>query len=153
MKFMQIRHYIPEDFDAVTRLWRESREVSLPDFQREKGHTFEEDCHYFETHILPDNQVWVMQMEGQPVAFMAIKDDFIDCLYVHPDHWREGIGEALLDHARKLSPEHLWLYTLQININARRFYEKNGFIAARFGSSPSPENEPDVEYHWRADLA
>jgi hypothetical protein len=54
-----------------------------------------------------------------------------------------------LDFARKRSPVHLWLYTLQINVNARVFYEKNGFVAEKFGFSPPPENEPDVEYHWR----
>jgi GNAT superfamily N-acetyltransferase len=150
---MKIRPYHSEDFDAVTSLWREAREVSLPDFQREKGHTFEEDRYYFTTHILPNNDVWVAQVDGQPVAFMTLKVDFIDCLYVHPDFWRQGIGEALLEHARSLSPLHLWLYTLQINVNARRFYEKNDFIAEKFGISPPPENEPDVEYHWRADQA
>ncbi len=29
------------------------------------------------------------------------------------------------------------------------FYEKNGFIAEKYGISPPPESEPDVEYHWR----
>jgi hypothetical protein len=40
------------------------------------------------------------------------------------------------------------LYTLQINTNARAFYERNGFRALKFGLSPPPESEPDVEYHW-----
>jgi len=55
----------------------------------------------------------------------------------------------LLDLARSQSPEHVWLYTLQINLNARAFYEKNGFLPEAFGVSPAPENEPDVQYHWR----
>jgi len=41
------------------------------------------------------------------------------------------------------------LYTVQINTNGRAFYEKNGFVAVRFGVSAAPESEPDVEYHWR----
>ncbi len=61
-----------------------------------------------------------------------------------------GLGKALLDHARSLSPEHLWLYTLQINANGRAFYEKNGFRRVKLGISPAPESEPDVEYHWGA---
>ena len=60
-----------------------------------------------------------------------------------------GIGQALLNFARERSPDHVWLYTLQINVGARAFYEKNGFVAEKFGISPPPENEPDVEYHWR----
>ena len=32
---------------------------------------------------------------------------------------------------------------------SRAFYEKYGFTAEKFGVSPPPESEPDVEYHWR----
>ena len=144
-----IREYQAEYFDLVTILWRIAREKSLPEFQREKGHFFYEDRDYFRDHILVNNQVWVVVANNDPVAFMAINKDFIDHLYIHPDHQRRGMGKALLDFARRLSPDHLWLYTLQINLNARAFYEKNGFVAEKFGFSPPPENEPDVEYHWR----
>ena len=146
----QIRLYQPSDFEAVTVLWRVAREVSLPDFQLRKGHFFYEDLAYFRYHILATDQVWVAVDEnGTPLAFMALKDDLIDQLYVHPDHWRAGIGGQLLEHARKLSPGGLWLYTLQINTNARGFYEKNGFKVAKFGISPAPENEPDITYVWK----
>jgi putative acetyltransferase len=149
MKFNP-RLYKNEDFDAVVMLWRISREKSLPDFQLRKGHFFYEDINYFRDHILPENQIWVVAESetARPIAFMAIKEDFIDHLYVHPDHWRKGIGQRLINHARTLSPQHLWLYTLQININARTFYEKNGFKAIEFGVSPAPEGEPDVKYEW-----
>jgi ribosomal protein S18 acetylase RimI-like enzyme len=144
-----IRPYQENDFDAVTILWRVSREKSLPDFQREKGYFFYQDQDYFRNHVLTENQVWVVEIDHRPVAFMAMKDDFIDQLYIHPDHQRRGIGQALLNLARERSPEHVWLYTLQVNVNARAFYEKNGFVAEKFGFSPPPESEPDVEYHWR----
>jgi GNAT superfamily N-acetyltransferase len=146
-----IRLYQPSDFDAVTILWRVAREASLPDFQLRKGHFFYEDMAYFRDHILPANQVWVAVDEhDKPIGFMAIKADFIDHFYIHPDHWRKGLGGAFLAHARKLSPERLWLYTLQCNINAQAFYEKHGFKAVEFGVSPAPENEPDVKYVWKA---
>jgi GNAT superfamily N-acetyltransferase len=146
---LKIRKYKPSDFDAVTILWRLAREKSLPEFQRVKGHFFYEDRDYFRDHILPENEVWVKEAGALAVAFLAMREDFIDHLYVHPDHWRHGLGQELLMFARRLSPSHLWLYTLQINESARLFYEKNGFQAVRFGVSPPPENEPDVEYHWR----
>lgn len=145
----RIREYQVEDFDAVTVLWRVAREKSLPEFQREKGYFFFEDQHYFRYQILKNNEVWVVEMDSHPVAFMAMEDQFIDQLYIHPEHQRRGIGKALLDFARTQSPDHLWLYTLQVNANARAFYEKNGFVAEKFGVSPAPELAPDVEYHWR----
>ena len=144
-----IRDYRSEDFDPITVVWRISREKSLPEFHSAKGHFFYEDQDYFRNHILKENQVFVVESDGKPIAFLAMRDDFIDHLYIHPDYQRRGIGKALLDYARQRSPEHLWLYTLQVNVNARAFYEKNGFVAEKFGVSPPPENEPDVEYHWR----
>jgi GNAT superfamily N-acetyltransferase len=143
-----IRPYQPADFDAIIILWRASREVSLPDFQRRKGHFFYEDMAYFQEHVLPENEVWVVEAAGRPIAFLAMKADFIDHLYVHPEHWRQGVGRSLLEFARQRSPLHLWLYTLQVNTNARAFYEKNGFVITKFGVSQPPENEPDVKYEW-----
>lgn len=147
---MTIRPYKPADHDAVIILWRISREKSLPDFQREKGHFFYEDLDYFRDHILMKDTIWVLEAKGRPAAYLAMFGDFIDHLYVHPAHWRKGLGRRLLDFARERSPLHLWLYTLQINTAARAFYEKHGFTAEKFGISEPPENEPDVEYHWRA---
>jgi len=144
-----IREYKPEDFDAVTILWRVARERSLPEFQREKGYFFYEDQNYFKDQVLKRNKVWVVEKDNRVIAFIAMENEFIDQLYVYPDFWRMGIGEALLNFAREQSSEHVWLYTLQVNVNARAFYEKNGFVAEKFGVSPPPENEPDVEYHWR----
>lgn len=141
-----IRLYRPEDFDAVTLLWRRAREESLPEFADD--HTFEEDRAYFMGVILKHNQVWVAEVDGTPAGFLAINGPLVDQLYIAPDFQHRGIGRALLDYARSLSPEFLRLYTLQVNTRARAFYEKNGFRAVKFGISPPPENEPDVEYHW-----
>jgi putative acetyltransferase len=145
---IKIRQYENVDFEPVTRIWRRSREESLPEFQREKGHPFEMDQWYFKEHILTKNNVLIADSNGQPAGFMAMRTDFIDHLYVDPDYWRQEIGSSLLVHARSVSPQHLWLYTLQINHVARAFYQKHGFIARKFGISPPPESEPDVEYHW-----
>jgi GNAT superfamily N-acetyltransferase len=144
-----IREYHADDFDAVTILWRISREKSLPDFQQEKGHFFYEDRDYFRDHVMMENDIWVVDVNHRPVALMAMNDEFVDQLYIDPDYWRQGIGNGLIEFAKQQSPEHVWLYTLQVNVNARAFYEKNGFVAEKFGISPPPESEPDVEYHWR----
>ena len=133
----------------MTQLWRRAREIAFPEFQRTKGHTCAEDCAYFQNVILGDDDVYVADGNGLAVAFMAIKDDFIDQLYVAPTHQRQSIGKALIKYARTLSPEYIWLYTFQINTNGRAFYEKNGFAAIEFGVSPVPKSEPDVMYEWK----
>jgi ribosomal protein S18 acetylase RimI-like enzyme len=145
---ISIRLYQPEDFEAVTLIWWRALEDAFPEFQRTKGHTFEEDCIYFRDVILRDNQVWVAETNDTSAGFMAINGSFIDHLYIDPDFQQRGIGQVFLTHARSLSPTFLRLYTFQSNTRGRAFYEKNGFRAVKFGVSPPPESEPDVEYHW-----
>jgi len=146
---MITRPYRPDDFDPVNDLWRRSRLQAFPAFQASKGHPAEEDRDYFRRVVLPRHDRWVTEIDGRPVGFMAIAADFIDQLYIDPDHQRRGIGSALIAHAKRLSPSGLRLFTFQINANGRAFYAKQGFEAVRFGVSPPPESEPDVEYQWR----
>ncbi|MEN9564635.1 MAG: hypothetical protein RIR73_2879, partial [Chloroflexota bacterium] len=131
-----IRPYHEDDFNAVTSLWFDAMQVAIPGLMKRMGYTLEGSRAYFKNGIAPEHQLWVYELESQPVAYLAIKDDFIDRLYVRPDLHRHGIGLALLQHARSLSPNHLWLYTNTINNMACAFYEKNGFVAEKYGMSP-----------------
>jgi len=145
-----IRPYREEDFEEVTQFWFDAMDVAMPGLAKRLGHDLEGARDFFKRVIVVEDQLWVYELHNTPVGFLGIAEEFIDRLYVKPAYHRRGIGQALLDHARTLSPEHLWLYTHQANQIARVFYEKNGFIAEGFGMSPPPESEPDVEYHWRA---
>jgi hypothetical protein len=66
-----IRDYRSDDFDAVTILWRVSREKSLPEFQRAKGHFFYEDQEYFRDHVLKENKVFVVESDQHPVETIS----------------------------------------------------------------------------------
>jgi ribosomal protein S18 acetylase RimI-like enzyme len=103
----------------------------------------------FREHILPEHQIWIAEEENRVVGYMAIKGSYISRLYVDPSHQSHGVGDALLERARNLSPQGLELHTHVENFPARQFYERRGFVAVKFGISPPPELAPDVEYHWR----
>ncbi len=143
-----IRRYRDDDFESVLAIWFSAMQVSIPALLVRMGHTLENSREFFRTNLTKDCDVWVYEHDDHPAAFISLKGEFIDRLYVSPHHQRQGIGLALLDHARNLSPLHLWLYTDQANKLSRSFYEKNGFTAIRFGVTPPPASEPDVEYHW-----
>jgi ribosomal protein S18 acetylase RimI-like enzyme len=145
---LSIRPYRQDDFAAVALLWRRARLEAFPEFQRTKGHTFGEDRVYLRDEILPNNQVWVAELDGKCAGFMAQRGNFIDQLYVDPAYQHQGVGRAFLAKARQLSPASLRLFTFQSNRQGRAFYEKSGFRPVKFGLSPPPENEPDVEYQW-----
>jgi GNAT superfamily N-acetyltransferase len=94
---------------------------------------------------------WVaVDPAGAIVGMMALEPGVLDQLYVRPERLGEGIGRRLLDVAIDRSPGGLTLYTFQVNDRARRFYERNGFVAEWFGDgSANEEGQPDVRYVWR----
>jgi len=81
----------------------------------------------------------------QVVAYLAMKGSYIDRMFVDPSQWRKGWGTRLVVFAKSLSPNGLELHTHQENHAARRLYERHGFRAVKFGTSPPPELAPDVE--------
>ncbi len=144
-----IRLYREDDFEPVTQLWFDAMNIAMPGLNERMGHTLEDAREFFKKVVCVEDQLWVYELNNEPLGYLGMQGAFIDRLYVAPAYHRRGIGQALLNHAKTLSPRHLWLYTHAANKIARAFCEKNDFVADNFGSSPAPESEPDVEYHWR----
>ncbi len=146
---LEIRPLVPGEIDAVVRLWNETKRDSYDFIPQEQGRTLAEDGAFFRSNVVPRCAVWVAVTPGGPRGFLAIRGSYLDRLYVHPTAQRRGLGEALLRKAISLSPGGLELHTHQRNTRARAFYHKHGFHPVRYGVSPPPESEPDVELHWR----
>lgn len=75
---------------------------------------------------------------GNPAAGFCFVGDADDegwgevfAIYVHPDHWGEGMGyrllEAGLGQLRDMGHERALLWVLSDNHRARRFYERQGW--------------------------
>lgn len=146
---IETRSLVASDVAAVVRLWHETKRDTYDFIPRERGRTFEEDDTFFRREILPRDSIWLAIEPARVLGFLALRGSYVDRLYVHPSAQRAGVGAALLQRAILLSPAGLELHTHLKNTKARAFYEKHGFVAVRFGVSPPPESEPDVEYHWR----
>ena len=144
-----VRRMTLKDFETVIRVWHESKQEAYPYLPLEQGRTLADDDRFFRERVVPQCDVWVAEQDGAILGFMALARSYIDRLYVHPAHQRKGVGGALLRQAMALSPAGLELHTHQKNVSAQAFYEGHGFRAAKFGISPAPESEPDIEYHWR----
>jgi len=146
---LAIRPLAPGEIEAVIRLWNETKRDTYAFIPQERGRTLDEDGTFLRAHILPRCAIWVAAAPDRLLGFLAMAGSYVDRLYVHPGSQRRGVGEALLRKARELSPRGLELHTHQRNDKARAFYRKHGFFPVRYGVSPPPESEPDVELHWR----
>ena len=113
------------------------------------AHTDAETRLWFSNSVLPNSQVLVASDGVEIQGFAAVADGRLDHLYVRPDRLRLGIGTALLDAAKEISPQGLRLFVFQRNYAARAFYRRNGCTVTRFASgAENEEHEPDLAMVW-----
>jgi GNAT superfamily N-acetyltransferase len=143
---MLARRATPADGDAVARIFREAFTGLgfLPTL-----HTPEEDRAFF-GRLVAEDEVWVAEQDGAPVAFVALSGDVLSHLYVLPAAQGGGVGTRLLALAQERRPDGFTLWTFQRNEGARRFYERHGLRLVRLtDGSGNEEREPDALYSWR----
>ena len=111
-------------------------------------HTPEEDRAYF-GGIVADREVWVWEEDGSILGFAALEDEELTHIYVEPDAHGRGIGGALMERAKERRPGGFQLWVFQQNANARRFYERRGFVLVReTDGTGNEERTPDALYAW-----
>jgi ribosomal protein S18 acetylase RimI-like enzyme len=137
----------PTDAGALAAVHRAARRAAMPYLPELHGEA--EDRDWISETVLPSATVWVAEVDGRPVGYLALTGSSLDQLYVAPGYQGRGIGSQLLDKAKALSPVRLRLYAFQSNHRARAFYEARGFTAAAFSDgADNEEQEPDVMYEW-----
>jgi len=144
-----VRRATADDASAVSDVYLASFHATY-DFPL--AHSDDEVRGWIRDEIVPTRATWVAtDGEGGPVvAMMVVGPGELDQLYVAPDRLGRGIGRRLLELAKGSSPDGLALFTFQVNARARRFYERNGFVATWFGDgAANEEGQPDVRYAWR----
>jgi ribosomal protein S18 acetylase RimI-like enzyme len=143
----QIRRARPDDAPAIAEIHLRSFAATY-DFPL--AHTPDEVRGWVVSHLVPTTETWVAVAGGEVVAFLSLGDAFIEQLYVVPEWTGIGIGSRLIELAKQRRPAGLELFTFQVNDGARRFYERHGFSAVRFGDgSENEEHQADVRYAWR----
>ena len=133
------------DVAEIHLLARRESMPYLPDV-----HTDEETRAYFRGVVRASDEVVVAESEGQVVGFAALRAELLEHLYVHPRFQGRGIGSALLERAKELSPQGFRLWVFQRNEEARRFYERRGLrVVELTDGAGNEEQEPDALYEWR----
>ena len=119
-----IRPFAPSDEDDLVRVWLAST-IPGQDFLPEK-HWLDQESVVRE-HFIPLAETWVVEVEGEFVAFASVLGDMIGGLFTHPDHQGKGHGRALVAHARTLH-DPLQVEVFRVNAKAIAFYESCGFV-------------------------
>lgn len=93
---------------------------------------------------------WVSVFDaGEIAGFIARQENIIHALYVASSYHRQGVGTALLQHAKSQSLN-LRLWTFQANYKAQKFYAKSGFIEkSKSDGRNNDEKLPDLLLEWK----
>jgi GNAT superfamily N-acetyltransferase len=99
----------------------------------------------------PRLTVLVAEVDGASDGLAGCRTEWLDGLYVRPEHWGRGLGRKLhdevLDRLRANGSPRCHLWVLEDNERARRFYEGLGW--RENGDTrvvPYPPNPIDVGY-------
>jgi len=129
------------DIDHAARL------SALPDVRW--PHTPSEKRHWIAETLIPSGGVHVAVEGGHVVGYVALRESWVDQLYVLPGQWRHGIGRALLQLAKERYPRGLTLYCFHCSPAARRFYESQGFTGAAAGNGAiNTGDDSDMLFGW-----
>ena len=148
MTALTLRPYTAADEDAAIELWRRSWQQHYPhlnfservDWWRER----------WRNELVPAAKITIAEIAGAMAGFVTIdpKTMYLDQIVVAPEHWGSGVALALLDEAKRISPQRVELLVNKDNARAIAFYEKHGFAMA--GDDVNPvSGRPVLRMRWR----
>ena len=119
-----IRKSTDDDMDEILAIWLNA---SI------KAHDFI-DAEYWRSQLdnmrntyLPASETYVYESQAGLVGFYSLAGDTLAALFVSPAHQGQGIGRALLSHAKTLRRQ-LRLSVYKENAASCSFYLSQGFV-------------------------
>lgn len=124
---MNLRPYAATDEDAAIELWRRTWAQHYPhiDFDARVGWWRER----WRNELVPAAEIVVAEVDGGLAGFVTVdpKTQYLDQIVVAPELWGSGLATALLNEAKRRSPNGLFLLVNKDNARAIAFYAKHGF--------------------------
>ncbi|MEM9925091.1 MAG: GNAT family N-acetyltransferase [Cyanobacteria bacterium P01_D01_bin.50] len=143
-----IRPYNACHIEQVVKLWWKTWHQTFPQVKHPQPYSLWKAR--FENDITLRGNIWVAEVESCIVGFVVVmeKEKELNQLFVDFNYQNRGIGKALLETAKAISPQGLWLQTLQSNKKACLFYEKHDFKPGK-PLRNKINGQPNIEYRWR----
>jgi putative acetyltransferase len=135
-KSCTLRPYSAADEDAAIELWRRTwqKHYAHIDFSARLAWWRER----WRKELVPASRIVLADIDGTLAGFVTVdpKTTYLDQIVVAPEHWGSDVALALLNEAKRLSPNGLYLLVNKDNFRAIHFYEKHGFVLAGEDKNP-----------------
>lgn len=144
----RLRPYRAEDEDAAIALWLKTWQQAYPtiDFVARVPWWRER----WRNELVPNAAIIVAEEVAALAGFVTIDTRaYLDQLVVAPERWGSPLADALVDEAKRLSPDTITLLVNDDNARAIRFYERNGFVRAGHDVNPT-SGRPVLKMIWKS---
>ena len=139
---MEIRKVLPtDDFVAISRIYASSWRVAYKGIVPQKFLDERPDDRWADILRNSSNDNFVMIQNGEYIGTSGVcpaRDEKmngwgeISSIYLLPEYYGKGLGKPLLENSISALIEKgyakIYLWVLEQNMMARKFYEKNGFL-------------------------
>ncbi|MFP1631928.1 GNAT family N-acetyltransferase [Zhengella sp. ZM62] len=105
-------------------IWRRASEVGHPFLDRT---TLDGDEVLVRDQYMPAAEIYVAEVDGMAVGFIAMLGDVVGGLFVDPSFHQQGIGRALIGHVA-VQHDELKVEVYEANTRARAFYTACAFV-------------------------
>jgi putative acetyltransferase len=142
-----LRPYRVGDEDAAIELWRRTWQQAYPsiDFTARVAWWRER----WRNELVPAASIVVAEQADALTGFVTIDSQgYLDQLVVDPGQWGSPLADALVDEAKRLSPDGVTLLVNEDNARAIRFYQRNGFAHAGEDVNPT-SGRPVLRMQWK----
>jgi putative acetyltransferase len=143
----RLRPYRDEDEDAAIALWQQTWQQAYPeiDFAARVAWWRQR----WRKELVPNASIVVAEQADTLIGFVTIDaTGYLDQLVVAPDHWGSALADALVNEAKRLSPDGITLLVNTDNARAIRFYGRNGFVYAGADVNPT-SGRPVRKMAWK----
>lgn len=132
-----IREFKTKDLDDVMKIWLDTN-TNAHDFIQK---SYWQDNYDEVRRMMPEAEIFIYENNQTIQGFIGLMDDYIAGIFIDSGCQSQGIGKALLDHAKKVH-SNLSLQVYKNNEGAVRFYVREGFSLEK---EQMDENTGEIE--------
>lgn len=138
-----VRNFKNADIDKIMEIWLNSNI---------EAHNFI-DKSYWEKNFemvknaLPQAEIYIYEENNNIMGFVGLVENYIAGIFVEKNFRGKGTGKKLLDYAKSIK-NNLTLNVYEKNIDAVKFYKREGFTVEKFGIDKSTD-EKEFMMSWK----
>jgi putative acetyltransferase len=143
-----LRPYRPDDYEHAIGVWLRAWQRAMPEIAFAKRLEWWRER--WQRELVPSNTIIIAESDGAVIGFLVIDpaNGWLDQIAVEPLRWGDGIADALVAEAKRISPRSVRLDVNQSNKRAVRFYERAGFV--RIGDGVNSRSGAATHlYEWK----